>query len=121
MLAVQRLGKLFPDLLLICDVCLCPYTSHGHCGKPYISCTDPHIENNGCKINTVFMVNFIISYKVHNNLQKTGKLQNMRTNGPIFWSLCICKHYVGGTCVFRGNSSQSLRVLDRHSTLSDYQ
>ncbi|KAJ8408656.1 hypothetical protein AAFF_G00252910 [Aldrovandia affinis] len=21
-----------PDLLLACDVCLCPYTSHGHCG-----------------------------------------------------------------------------------------
>lgn len=24
--------KWFPDLLLCCDVCLCPYTDHGHCG-----------------------------------------------------------------------------------------
>lgn len=24
--------KAFPDLLIACDVCLCPYTSHGHCG-----------------------------------------------------------------------------------------
>ncbi|XP_041099696.1 delta-aminolevulinic acid dehydratase-like, partial [Polyodon spathula] len=33
--AVQALRKLrsaFPELLLACDVCLCPYTSHGHCG-----------------------------------------------------------------------------------------
>ncbi len=22
----------FPDLLIACDVCLCPYTDHGHCG-----------------------------------------------------------------------------------------
>ena len=32
-LAVQKLVKLYPHLLLICDVCLCPYTNHGHCGK----------------------------------------------------------------------------------------
>ena len=24
--------ELFPDLLVACDVCLCPYTDHGHCG-----------------------------------------------------------------------------------------
>ncbi|XP_064165316.1 delta-aminolevulinic acid dehydratase isoform X1 [Anguilla rostrata] len=31
-LAVKKLRSCFPDLLLACDVCLCPYTSHGHCG-----------------------------------------------------------------------------------------
>ncbi len=27
-----QLKKSLPDLLVICDVCLCEYTSHGHCG-----------------------------------------------------------------------------------------
>lgn len=31
-LAVKKLSSTFPDLVLACDVCLCPYTSHGHCG-----------------------------------------------------------------------------------------
>lgn len=31
-LAVQKLREVFPQLLLACDVCLCPYTDHGHCG-----------------------------------------------------------------------------------------
>uniref|UniRef100_A0A8C7W4C7 Delta-aminolevulinic acid dehydratase n=1 Tax=Oncorhynchus mykiss TaxID=8022 RepID=A0A8C7W4C7_ONCMY len=31
-LAVKKISSLFPDLLMACDVCLCPYTSHGHCG-----------------------------------------------------------------------------------------
>ncbi|XP_066569428.1 delta-aminolevulinic acid dehydratase isoform X2 [Amia ocellicauda] len=30
--AVRKLRSLFPELLLACDVCLCPYTAHGHCG-----------------------------------------------------------------------------------------
>ncbi|MEW6387976.1 MAG: porphobilinogen synthase [Thermodesulfobacteriota bacterium] len=30
--AVRRLKKAVPDLLVITDVCLCGYTSHGHCG-----------------------------------------------------------------------------------------
>ncbi|KAF9139199.1 hypothetical protein BG015_002130 [Linnemannia schmuckeri] len=30
--ALKVLSKAFPNLLLACDVCLCPYTSHGHCG-----------------------------------------------------------------------------------------
>src|SRR5258708_4514003 len=29
---VRRLKKSVPDLLVITDVCLCEYTSHGHCG-----------------------------------------------------------------------------------------
>jgi porphobilinogen synthase len=32
-LAVQKLRQLYPDLLIACDVCLCPYTDHGHCGN----------------------------------------------------------------------------------------
>ena len=30
--AVRRLKQAHPDLVLITDVCLCEYTSHGHCG-----------------------------------------------------------------------------------------
>ncbi|EPR44381.1 delta-aminolevulinic acid dehydratase [Desulfovibrio sp. X2] len=30
--AVRALKKEFPDLYVITDVCLCEYTSHGHCG-----------------------------------------------------------------------------------------
>lgn len=30
--AVFLLRRKFPDLLIACDVCLCAYTSHGHCG-----------------------------------------------------------------------------------------
>lgn len=30
--AVRRLKKAFPKLLVITDVCLCEYMSHGHCG-----------------------------------------------------------------------------------------
>lgn len=26
------LRKWFPDLVIACDICLCPYTEHGHCG-----------------------------------------------------------------------------------------
>ncbi len=30
--AVRRLKQAFPSLVVITDVCLCEYTSHGHCG-----------------------------------------------------------------------------------------
>jgi porphobilinogen synthase len=30
--ALRALRERFPDLLLLTDVCLCEYTSHGHCG-----------------------------------------------------------------------------------------
>ncbi|XP_076454899.1 delta-aminolevulinic acid dehydratase-like [Babylonia areolata] len=29
---VRKIREWFPSLLVACDVCLCPYTSHGHCG-----------------------------------------------------------------------------------------
>lgn len=30
--AVRKIKELAPDLLVVADVCLCEYTSHGHCG-----------------------------------------------------------------------------------------
>ncbi|KAH0827407.1 hypothetical protein J3R83DRAFT_4063 [Lanmaoa asiatica] len=30
--AIQKIRTLFPELYIACDVCLCEYTSHGHCG-----------------------------------------------------------------------------------------
>lgn len=30
--ALPLLRKWFPHLLIACDICLCPYTIHGHCG-----------------------------------------------------------------------------------------
>src|SRR4029077_6794460 len=30
--ALRALRERFPELLLLTDVCLCEYTSHGHCG-----------------------------------------------------------------------------------------
>ncbi|MDD3654605.1 MAG: porphobilinogen synthase [Desulfotomaculaceae bacterium] len=30
--AVRAIKKGFPDLLVVTDICLCEYTSHGHCG-----------------------------------------------------------------------------------------
>lgn len=30
--AIKVLKENFPDLFIMCDVCLCEYTSHGHCG-----------------------------------------------------------------------------------------
>ncbi|CAH1779424.1 unnamed protein product [Owenia fusiformis] len=29
---IPKLRVAFPKLLIACDVCLCPYTDHGHCG-----------------------------------------------------------------------------------------
>ncbi|KAB5588275.1 Delta-aminolevulinic acid dehydratase [Ceratobasidium theobromae] len=31
-LAIRKLRQLYPDLYIAADVCLCEYTSHGHCG-----------------------------------------------------------------------------------------
>lgn len=31
-LAIRLLRREFPDLYIVCDVCLCEYTDHGHCG-----------------------------------------------------------------------------------------
>ena len=39
--AVRAIKETYPDLLVITDVCLCEYTSHGHCG----------LVENGCIMN----------------------------------------------------------------------
>ena len=31
-LAIKEIKSLFPDVYIAADVCLCEYTSHGHCG-----------------------------------------------------------------------------------------
>jgi porphobilinogen synthase len=61
--ACRRLKAAAPDLLLIGDVCLCEYTSHGHCGVllpdgsvdndaslPLISSTAVSLAEAGCDI-----------------------------------------------------------------------
>ena len=30
--AIRLTKELYPDLIVIADICLCEYTSHGHCG-----------------------------------------------------------------------------------------
>jgi porphobilinogen synthase len=42
--AIRRLKEVAPDLYVITDVCMCEYTSHGHCGA---------IDENGCVLNDV--------------------------------------------------------------------
>jgi len=41
--ALRELKKRFPGLVLITDVCLCEYTSHGHCG---VLTEDGHVLND---------------------------------------------------------------------------
>ena len=38
--AIKTLKKEIPDLIIITDVCLCEYTSHGHCGFIVDNCVD---------------------------------------------------------------------------------
>jgi len=40
--ALRALRPRFPELLLVTDVCLCEYTSHGHCGVV----ADGHVDND---------------------------------------------------------------------------
>jgi len=42
--AIRRLKDNAPDLYVITDVCMCEYTSHGHCGA---------LDESGCVINDV--------------------------------------------------------------------
>ena len=42
-MAVRALKEAHPDLTVITDVCLCEYTSHGHCGIPD---ADGNIQND---------------------------------------------------------------------------
>jgi porphobilinogen synthase len=42
-MAIRALKQALPDLPVVTDVCLCEYTSHGHCG---LIDADGHIEND---------------------------------------------------------------------------
>lgn len=44
--AIKAIKETLPDLLIITDVCLCEYTSHGHCGlvKDGVILNDPTLE-----------------------------------------------------------------------------
>eukprot|EP00052_Salpingoeca_macrocollata_P023292 m.204671 g.204671 ORF g.204671 m.204671 type:complete len:165 (-) comp22005_c1_seq5:739-1233(-) len=51
-LAIRALRARLPALLIACDVCLCTFTSHGHCGEPQgisvkLSCART-VRKNGC-------------------------------------------------------------------------
>jgi porphobilinogen synthase len=42
-LAIRALKAAHPDLLVIADLCLCEYTSHGHCG---LLTADGRVDND---------------------------------------------------------------------------
>jgi porphobilinogen synthase len=44
--AVRALKAARPELLVITDVCLCEFMSHGHCGITHFHGDQPHIEND---------------------------------------------------------------------------
>src|SRR5205085_2909313 len=44
--AVRRLKRDVPDLLVMTDVCLCEYMSHGHCGVTDFQAGVPHVHND---------------------------------------------------------------------------
>jgi porphobilinogen synthase len=44
--AVRALKKALPELIVMCDVCLCEYMSHGHCGIVRKSGRDYQIDND---------------------------------------------------------------------------
>ncbi|XP_010073508.1 PREDICTED: delta-aminolevulinic acid dehydratase, partial [Pterocles gutturalis] len=50
--AIKKIRSTFPELLIACDVCLCPYTSHGHCGRVTAPGASQHLWSfpAGCHI-----------------------------------------------------------------------
>ena len=51
--AVRKIKKEFPDIIVITDVCLCSYTSHGHCGilKKTITKYRPSAANHQLEVD----------------------------------------------------------------------
>jgi porphobilinogen synthase len=45
-LATRAIKSALPDLLVITDVCLCEYTTHGHCGVVRMDSHPPTIDND---------------------------------------------------------------------------
>jgi porphobilinogen synthase len=43
---IPRLREWYPDLLIACDVCLCAYTVHGHCGVFHANSEVSFFNNN---------------------------------------------------------------------------
>lgn len=50
-LATHLIRDKFPDLVVACDVCLCEYTDHGHCGELYpLDQLTPAEQRAGAKV-----------------------------------------------------------------------
>jgi porphobilinogen synthase len=45
-LATRAIKQAVPELLVATDVCLCEYTSHGHCGVLRSDCDPPRVDND---------------------------------------------------------------------------
>lgn len=75
-LAVKKLRSVFPSLLIACDVCLCPYMSHGHCGVLYPDGT----INNAASIERIAQV--ALAYAEAG--QYVFAMHNV-TSGPFCW------------------------------------
>src|SRR3984957_13848180 len=45
-LATRAIKQALPELLVITDVCLCEYTSHGHCGVLRTDRAEPSVDND---------------------------------------------------------------------------
>lgn len=48
--ALRRIKDACPDVLLIADVCLCQYTSHGHCGELVVP-SDPRVPGEEVRVD----------------------------------------------------------------------
>jgi porphobilinogen synthase len=51
--ALRELRPRFPELVLLTDVCLCEYTSHGHCGVLAASTTDAVEVDNDASLELI--------------------------------------------------------------------
>src|SRR5271163_3258286 len=45
-LATRAIKQALPELLVITDVCLCEYTTHGHCGVLRMDAQPPTVDND---------------------------------------------------------------------------
>jgi len=64
--AVKKLRQAFPDLLVMCDVCLCAYTDHGHCGMHrLIHLLRPLPFHDSPMSFTIFLFNFYADCMFH--------------------------------------------------------
>ena len=45
-MATRAIKQAYPDLLVVTDVCLCEYTTHGHCGVLRTDIDPPRVDND---------------------------------------------------------------------------